>query len=186
MNVENNITNVINFLDYEIEVTKSYKWENKECKNTFPVDQWIPILIDFLYNEKTPGNIEKEYVQFLPRVTRPTHNMYINSLLKKFYFSSTVNFKKIKKFSEEEIENWIIKHINSIINKHYDKAVSKAKKIMDNWKTYILQKENINSLSNEKMTKNIFKIVKNYKNRNIEFWEKLDLKKIKIHLKIKI
>jgi hypothetical protein len=50
---------------------------------------------------------------------------------------------------------------------------------MDNWKTYILQKENINSLSNEKITKNIFKIVKNYKNRNIEFWEKLDLKKIK-------
>ena len=185
MELKNNITNVINLLDYETQVPKSYKWE-KKWRTTFPVDLWIPILIDYLYRGKTTSEIEEKYTKISQNLTKKSNNMYTCTLLGKFYFptSRKIDVKKIDHFSEEEVENLIIDHINNITKKHYENSVQKAQKVINEWEKYINRNNDINSWSDEKINEKIKKIIKNNKKENIYFWEKKSLKNLEIKRKI--
>lgn len=186
MKQKNNITNVINLLDYDTEVKKSYKWENK-WRTTFPVDLWISILMDYLYKSKSTNEIEEKYTLISQKLTKKSNNMYISVLLRKFYFPRTnkIDIKKINQFSEEEIENLIINHINFITKKHYKNSVPKAKKVINEWQKYINQNKDIDSWSNEKIIKKIKKIIENNKKRNFYYWEEISLKNLNYKKKVK-
>ena len=179
MELKNNITNVINLLDYETQVPKSYKWEEK-WRSTFPVELWIPIFIDYLYKGKTTTEIEKEYTKISQNLTKYSNNMYICTLLGKFYFptSKKIDVKKNDHFSEEEVENWIIEHINNVTEKHYKNSVKKAKKVINEWKKYIFKRKNINYMNNKKMYKNIKKSLEIIKKEALSIEEKI-IKKLK-------
>ncbi len=180
MELKNNITNVINLLDYETEVKKSYKWE-KPWRTTFPVDLWIPIFIDYLYKGKTTTEIEKEYTKISQNLTRDSNNMYICTLLGKFYFpkSNKIDVKKINQFPKKQIENWIIEHINDVTKKHYKNSVPKAKKVINEWKKYIFQTKNINYRINKQMLKNIKKSLAIIKKEILSIEKKIT-KKLKL------
>ena len=106
--------------------------------------------------------------------------MYICTLLGKFYFptSKKIDVKKIDHFSEEEVENWIIQHINNVTEKHYENSVKKAKKVINEWKKYIFKRKNINYMNNKQMYKNIKKSLEIIKKEALSIEKKI-IKKLK-------
>ncbi len=98
-----NKTKVINTIEYE-DVAKSYAWDKKDTRGTFPAHLWINSLFDFLYYGLSTKEIEEKYTQFMKTIKRPTNYMYFNSLLKKMLISNNQNTKLIQStYSDKEL-----------------------------------------------------------------------------------
>lgn len=129
----NNINTFINTLEYE-DVAKSYRWENQSCKQTFPAFVWVDAIADFLWNGLKTSEIENKYKSTLPRVTKDTNEMYINSLLRKMQLAKKQDSQMVQNnINYDELRAWIIARIDNITSKHYRSASKTGIKIIEEW-----------------------------------------------------
>lgn len=133
----------------ELEIIgKSYTWENRASKTTIPVQLWVEALIMVLYDQKSTTNVEELMTSLMPKVTKPSNNMYINSLLRKMYLDAETKTKVSNFCSRDEFETWVVKRINNITNKHHDKASSNMKKLIGEWRDHYQKVYSSQSVSN--------------------------------------